>query len=158
MSGSNSNADAKNFVSIHAYHFLELQHKTLLFIESETQLALGLIADQEADATIPRSWTSRTIINSSNFRIEQLKDYAYSVRRNFTMYFDTPHLRKQYRFEIRNCEVMLEKLVGNIAWDSDTPPVTQETLPLTGLDDDDQSIVECDKPDADAKKWPSEKQ
>lgn len=147
MSGNNSNTDRENFVSIHAYHFLELQHKTLLFIESETQLALGLIADQEADATIPRSWTSRTIINSSKFRIEQLKDHAYSVRRNFTMYFDTPYLREQYRFEIRNCEEILEKLVGNIAWNSDRPPVTQETLSLTAIDDD-ESTVECNKPDA----------
>lgn len=147
MSGNNSNTDRENFVSIHAYHFLELQHKTLLFIESETQLALGLIADQEADATIPRSWSSRAVINSSNFRIEQLKDHAYSVRRNFTMYFDTPYLRKQYRFEIHRCEVILEKLVGSIVWVSDTPLVEQETLSLTAIDND-ESIVEYNKPDA----------
>lgn len=149
MSGNNSNADRKNFVSIHAYHFLDLQYQTLLFIESETRMARGMIADQEADATIPRDWASRAVINTANFRIDQLKDNAYTVRRNFTLYFDTPYLREQYYFEIRKCELLLEKLVGSIVWESDRPPTAQESLTLSTLDSDDQPIVEDNnKPDA----------
>ena len=122
MTDKKRKADAsvgEDRVTVDAYDFLQLQHYVLRYVESETEMARGLIADQEADATIPRSWASRSIINMAQMKINHMKEVAYHIRGNFQDHFDTPYLRTRYQFELSDCERCLEKFVEKIAWPSE---------------------------------------
>ena len=107
----------QNIVILDAYRFLELQHKTLLYVEQNITTCRQNL---EQETSKPEDQRSKSLINLSKTLIHQMKEHAYGVKKNFENCFDTAYFRSTYWSEIDQCNDLLKTCLDGkeIQWRS----------------------------------------